>query len=42
MSGAVLTFVEHAGGEPDRLSLEALALARGSVSYKQLTLPTKA
>jgi electron transfer flavoprotein alpha subunit len=29
MSGAVLTFVEHAGGEPDRLSLEALALARG-------------
>ena len=29
MSGAVLVFVEHAGGEPDRLSLEALALARG-------------
>jgi electron transfer flavoprotein alpha subunit len=29
MSGAVVVFVEHAGGEPDRLSLEALALARG-------------
>lgn len=29
MSGAVVAFVEHAGGEPDRLSLEALALARG-------------
>ena len=28
MSGVVLAFVEHAGGEPDRLSLEALALAR--------------
>jgi electron transfer flavoprotein alpha subunit len=28
VSGAVLAFVEHAGGEPDRLSLEALALAR--------------
>ena len=28
MSGAVVVFVEHAGGEPDRLSLEALALAR--------------
>jgi electron transfer flavoprotein alpha subunit len=28
VSGPVLTFVEHAGGEPDRLSLEALALAR--------------
>jgi electron transfer flavoprotein alpha subunit len=28
MSGAVLVFVEHAGGEPDRLSLEAVALAR--------------
>jgi electron transfer flavoprotein alpha subunit len=28
MSGAVLAFVEHAGGEPDRLSLEALGLAR--------------
>jgi len=27
MSGAVLAFVEHADGEPDRLSLEALALA---------------
>ena len=32
MSGAVLVFVEHAGGEPDRLSLEALALARGVAS----------
>ncbi|TME12352.1 MAG: electron transfer flavoprotein subunit alpha/FixB family protein [Chloroflexi bacterium] len=29
MSGAVVAFVEHAGGEADRLSLEALALARG-------------
>jgi Electron transfer flavoprotein, alpha subunit len=29
MSGSVLVFVEHAGGEPDRLSLEALTLARG-------------
>jgi electron transfer flavoprotein alpha subunit len=29
MSGPVLVFVEHAGGEPDRLSLEALTLARG-------------
>ncbi|MEZ0241528.1 MAG: electron transfer flavoprotein subunit alpha/FixB family protein [Chloroflexota bacterium] len=29
MSGAILAFVEHAGGEPDRLSLEALALAHG-------------
>src|SRR5690348_640343 len=29
MSGPVLAFIEHAGGEPDRLSLEALALARG-------------
>ncbi|HYK94320.1 MAG TPA: electron transfer flavoprotein subunit alpha/FixB family protein [Candidatus Dormibacteraeota bacterium] len=29
MSGPVLAFVEHAGGEPDRLSLEALTLARG-------------
>ena len=28
MSGTVLAFVEHAGGEPDRLSLEALGLAR--------------
>jgi electron transfer flavoprotein alpha subunit len=28
MSGSVLVFVEHAGGEPDRLSLEALALAQ--------------
>ncbi|MGH9888683.1 MAG: electron transfer flavoprotein subunit alpha/FixB family protein [bacterium] len=28
MSGSVLAFVEHAGGEVDRLSLEALALAR--------------
>ena len=29
MSGTVLVFVEHAGGEPERLSLEALAFARG-------------
>ena len=29
MSGAVVTFVEQSGGEPDRLSLEALTLARG-------------
>src|SRR5258708_34877378 len=29
MAGPVLAFVEHAGGEPDRLSLESLALARG-------------
>ncbi len=28
MSGAVVAFVEHVAGEPDRLSLEALALAR--------------
>ena len=28
MTGAVLAFVEHTGGEPDRLSLEALALGR--------------
>jgi electron transfer flavoprotein alpha subunit len=29
MSGPILVFVEHAGGEPDRLSLEALTMARG-------------
>jgi electron transfer flavoprotein alpha subunit len=29
MTGSVLVFVEHAGGEPERLSLEALTLARG-------------
>jgi electron transfer flavoprotein alpha subunit len=29
VSGPILAFVEHADGEPDRLSLEALALARG-------------
>jgi len=29
MSGAVLVLVEHAGGEADRLSLEALAIGRG-------------
>src|SRR5512143_1834823 len=29
MSSPVVAFVEHAAGEPDRLSLEALALARG-------------
>jgi electron transfer flavoprotein alpha subunit len=28
MSGTVLVFIEHAGGDPDRLSLEAIALAR--------------
>ncbi|HXX60153.1 MAG TPA: hypothetical protein VEI48_02560 [Candidatus Sulfotelmatobacter sp.] len=28
MSGPVLALVEHAAGEPDRLSLEALALGR--------------
>jgi electron transfer flavoprotein alpha subunit len=28
MSGAVVVFVEHTGAEPDRLSLEALALGR--------------
>jgi electron transfer flavoprotein alpha subunit len=32
VSGVVIAFVEHAGGEPDRLSLEALALARGIAS----------
>ena len=29
MTGPVLVFVEHTGSDPDRLSLEALALARG-------------
>jgi len=29
MSGPILVFVEHAGGEADRVSLETLALARG-------------
>ena len=38
MSGAVLVFVEHAGGEPDRLSLEALALARGIASGLGVTV----
>ena len=33
MSGPVLAFVEHAGGEPDRLSLEALAFARGLAAH---------
>jgi electron transfer flavoprotein alpha subunit len=32
MSGPVLAFIEHAGGEPDRLSLEALAFARSLVT----------
>ena len=32
MSGAVLAFVEQADGEPDRLSLEALSLARALAS----------
>jgi electron transfer flavoprotein alpha subunit len=40
MSGAIVAFVEHAGGEPDRLSLEALALARGLA--KQLSAPLDA
>jgi len=40
MSGAVVAFVEHAGGEPDRLSLEALALAGGLA--KQLGAPLDA
>jgi electron transfer flavoprotein alpha subunit len=40
VSGAVVAFVEHVGGEPDRLSLEALALARGLA--KQLGVPLDA
>jgi electron transfer flavoprotein alpha subunit len=40
VSGAVVAFVEHAGAEPDRLSLEALALARGLA--KQLAAPLDA
>ena len=40
MSGAVVAFVEHAAGDPDRLSLEALALARGLA--KQLGAPLDA
>jgi electron transfer flavoprotein alpha subunit len=40
VSGAVLAFVEHDGGEPDRLSLEALALASGLA--KQLGAPLDA
>ena len=40
MSGAVLVFVEHAGGVPDRLSLEALTLARSLASA--LTAPLDA
>ena len=40
MSGAVVVFVEHAAGEPDRLSLEALTLARGLA--KQLGAPLDA
>jgi electron transfer flavoprotein alpha subunit len=38
MSGTVLVFVEHAGDEPDRLSLEALALARGVASNAGATV----
>jgi electron transfer flavoprotein alpha subunit len=38
--GAVVAFVEHAAGEPERLSLEALALARGLA--KQLGAPLDA
>ena len=40
MSGAVIAFVEHAAGEPDRLSLEALSLAHGLA--KQLGAPLDA
>jgi electron transfer flavoprotein alpha subunit len=40
VSGPVLAFVEHAGGEPDRLSLEALSLARALAS--QLGQPVEA
>ena len=40
MSGAVVAFVEHGNGEPDRLSLEALALARGLA--QQLGVPLDA
>ena len=38
MSGAVVAFVEHVDGEPDRLSLEALALARGLAKQLGTTL----
>ena len=34
----MIAFVEHAGGEPDRLSLEALALARGVASTLGVSL----
>ena len=40
MSGAVVVFVEHVAGEPDRLSLEALALGRGTAT--QLGAPLDA
>jgi electron transfer flavoprotein alpha subunit len=40
VSGAVVAFVEHVGGEPDRLSLEALAL--GGALAKQLGAPLDA
>jgi electron transfer flavoprotein alpha subunit len=40
VSGAVVAFVEHAAGEPDRLSLETLAMARGLA--KQLGAPLDA
>jgi electron transfer flavoprotein alpha subunit len=40
VSGAIVAFVEHASGEPDRLSLEALVLARGLA--KQLGAPLDA
>jgi electron transfer flavoprotein alpha subunit len=40
MSGAILAFVEHDGGEPDRLSLEALTLAGGLA--RQLGAPLDA
>ena len=35
MSVSVLVFVEHAGGEPDRLSLEALTFALDLASKVQ-------
>jgi electron transfer flavoprotein alpha subunit len=40
VSGAVVVFVEHAGGEPDRLSLETLTMARGLA--RQLGAPLDA
>ena len=48
MSAAVLLFVEHVGGEPDRLSLEAVAVARriaatlGGVPVEAVVLGSRA